>query len=438
MIYNTNGPLNPVLHEKILVDRDELGKCLSLLKNSDCYLAIAGPRQFGKTTLLYQIQHNLPSSKYGVAYIDFENMGDYDKTKFYSVVSSNIWKNLRPALENVQKEYSTHKVIDQDGFIKFLIYVSEHAPKFQKIFFLLDEVGGMPREIAWTSFLPSLRSIFHIGRSSSKDRKACSRLRFVFAGSTDLLTYVKHNSPIYNVCERVDVNEFNKDQVLKLVRNLTVYNEDQQKEIAKIVFDWTEGHPYLTQKILSIVDENKINMSNGSNSEKEINKLIESKILLGQDKNLSHLIKTLESKPDFKKIVYPIYKKEVNKKDVQYKEELLTEGLIKINAESHFLEPRNKVYFQAVNSLLEINPPVSELNTKSTIIGVMKNILSLPKYIGGFVLDTFGRHDAELSTKILWGYVILAVTIWIAFGNVDITDVVKAFVDIWRFFFPVK
>lgn len=438
MVYTTNGPLNPVQHQKIIIKREELDKCLSLLKNTDSYLAISGPRQFGKTTLLYQIQHNLSPQKYGISYIDFENMGDYDKTKFYKVVSSNIWNDLHSALENVEKDYPTHTIVDQDDFVKFLIYISEHATKFRKIFFLLDEIGGMSHEIAWTSFLPSLRKVFHIGRSSDKDRQACSRLQFVFVGSTDLLTYVKHNSPIYNICERIDVKEFSLDQVCMLAENLSFYSGGQRTEIGKIVFEWTEGHPYLTQKIFSILEENKVEIKDGGNLMKDIGKLIETKILLGQDKNITHLIKILESKSDYQKIIFPIYKGDGNKKDVQHKDELLTEGLLKINNETHFLEPRNKIYSSAIKHLVEIKLSISDVKPKSNLIVALKNALALPKYIGGFMLDTFGRHDSELSTKIVWGYIILAILILVISGYVGIMDITRMFVGIWHFFFPVK
>ena len=79
MIYNTSGPLNPKIHKHIILERKELNKSLILIKESDNYVAVSGPRQFGKTTLLYQIQDDLPANKFGVVYVDLENAGDYKK-----------------------------------------------------------------------------------------------------------------------------------------------------------------------------------------------------------------------------------------------------------------------------------------------------------------------------------------------------------------------
>jgi len=438
MIYNTSGPLNPKIHKHIILERKELNKSLILIKESDNYVAVSGPRQFGKTTLLYQIQDDLPANKFGVVYIDLENAGDYKKNKFYNVISRTIMNSSLGLPENIKTTYPLDKVIDQDKFVEFLIFISEHTPKFQKLIFLIDEIGGVPQEIAWKSFLPSLRWIFNAGRGNGKEGRLCSRLRFVFAGSTDLLHYVGHNSPINNVCERVEIKEFDNEQVFRLTRKLEILGENQQKEIANSIYEWAGGHPYLTQKILSVVEGNIAAFSNGK-SIKSLNELVESNIMSGQDKNVSHMVRMLESKPEYMTILYPVYKG-VNKKDVKYKEELITTGLLRIDDETHFLKPRNKIYFHLINSLLDVNAVKlkSDSRIQSKLLLAVINIISSPKYIGEVVLETFGRSNPAISTKIFWGYAIIITLLLLVLGFIDANTVSKIFITFWRFFFPVK
>ena len=437
MIYNTSGPLNPTTHKQIILERKELNKSLDLIKTTDNYVAISGPRQFGKTTLLYQIGHKLPTNKFKVSYTDLENTGDYDKSQFYNIISRKILDELENSLENTDKKYPVNKIIDQDKFIEFLMFISRYS-KAQKLVFLIDEIGGMPKELAWKSFLPSLRWIFNTGRGNGKDGKLCNRIRFVFAGSTDLLHYVGHNSPINNVCEKIEIKEFDDTQVHQLTKRLETLREEQHAEISKFIYEWTGGHPYLTQKLLMTVEENITNNSNKKPLQ-TLNDLIESEILSGIDKNISHVIKTLEIKPEYMPILYPIYKGE-NKKDVKYKEELITAGLLKIDNETHFLMPRNKIYFHTINSLLDINIVKLQNNSSihSRLLVASVNTILLPKYLGEFALETFGRSNPSQATKVIWGYILIFIFFLIVFGFIDIDLLIKYFIDFWRFFFPVK
>ena len=61
-----------------------------------------------------------------------------------------------------------------------------------------------------------------------------------------------------------------------------------------------------------------------------------------------------------------------------------------------------------------------------------------PRVIGRAVLDLFGRDKALDSTAILLGYGILVVGILLLWGILDFNALVNTFIEIWRFFFPVK
>ncbi len=64
--------------------------------------------------------------------------------------------------------------------------------------------------------------------------------------------------------------------------------------------------------------------------------------------------------------------------------------------------------------------------------------VSLPRVIGRFALDIFGRDKALDSTAILLGYVLIVLSVLAVWGIVDVNSLRDWFAGWWRFFFPVK
>ena len=66
-----------------------------------------------------------------------------------------------------------------------------------------------------------------------------------------------------------------------------------------------------------------------------------------------------------------------------------------------------------------------------------KNFLTLiPQVIGRFFLDIFGRDKATDLTAIILGYLVITITIGVAFGIINLEVVINWFKYNWRFFFP--
>jgi hypothetical protein len=65
--------------------------------------------------------------------------------------------------------------------------------------------------------------------------------------------------------------------------------------------------------------------------------------------------------------------------------------------------------------------------------------VELPRIIGRFVLDLFGRgKDSADSTHIVFGYVLLIIAGLVVWGIIDLDSLRNWFTGWWRFFFPVK
>lgn len=435
MKFNTSGPLNPLLHKDNIVERNELYNCLSIIKNSDEFVSIFGPRQFGKTTMLYQLQNILVPDRLGVAYIDFENMANFDISKFYKTTSNLVWDQMKDLLETDSRKYGIQKVTDQSSFIELLIYFANHTPKLHKLIFLFDEIGGIPYDIAWNSFLPTLRLIFNTGRGNGKNNVPYSKLRFVFAGTTDLIKYVGHNSPINNVCERIDLKEFSHEQVLDLTQNLSTFNESEKRIIAECIFYWCSGHPYITQRILAALEESH-SKKGIRDLNKHINKLIEEKFIYGNDKNTTHIIKTLEANPGYKEALTPVYKAGSKLKDIDCREELTVLGFIETDPITNYLKPRNAIYKRRIRLLLGLSESSQITETYAANIFYKSVIFifdTIPISIGKFLIEIIIRKDnpSTISSRIL-GWLIIIGVVLLAL-KILTPDLIISF---YRFFYP--
>jgi hypothetical protein len=84
----------------------------------------------------------------------------------------------------------------------------------------------------------------------------------------------------------------------------------------------------------------------------------------------------------------------------------------------------------------------------ATIAPVKKGILiqhilaasfvGLPRILGRFFLDIFGRDKASESSSIFLGYGVITLSLLILLGIFDFDTLLHTFKEIWRFFSPVE
>jgi len=112
----------------------------------------------------------------------------------------------------------------------------------QHIIFFFDEIDSTLSIPFSDDFFAALRAIYN-ARSTTPD---FSRLSFVFIGvaaPSDLIDNSKRTP--FNIGHRVELTNFSLEEIAPLAEG---FNCDAN-EILEWVFDWTGGHPYLTQRL---------------------------------------------------------------------------------------------------------------------------------------------------------------------------------------------
>jgi len=89
---------------------------------------------------------------------------------------------------------------------------------------------------------------------------------------------------------------------------------------------------------------------------------------------------------------------------------------------------------------VETAPVQPAAGKPSLLVRILSAVfVSLPRVIGRFALDIFGRgKDSADSTSVLLGYVLIVLSALVVWGIVDVNSLRDWFAGWWRFFFPVK
>lgn len=341
LIYTTNGPVD----DGFRIKRSEEDGIRELIVNDGPYVPLCCGRQMGKTTLMYQIRDRLQADDFGTAYLYLGNMSDLSSARFYEVICDELFKQLANCCESNIARPNARIVTDQPAFVDFMEWIATKTGRCNKIVIMLDEVGGVPREFA-SSFWGGLRSIF-------TRRGVFRRLRFVLAGELDL-SYLatSNNSPLINVCVTpfVELSDFTNNNVAELVEA----GLPGCDSISDSVYGWTSGHPYLTQKLCTLIATDKTahpeDWSDASIKDR-IDKLVTMYFQNREDSNLLHLENCLNQKPNYRKRIQRIMTDGSVGSTPMYRE-LAILGVVKLGTD-HQYRIRNRLYELAMRNYLE-------------------------------------------------------------------------------------
>ncbi len=249
-VFKTRGPLDPADDRAVYVPRPELDHLLHAAQSTrvDAYLAILSARQTGKTTLLYQLRYHLRPRGIGVALIDLAVVRDQSEARLYTYVAEQLRSEVGGTLpRRVEKEMlaPTNPI----EFRRFLLDLARHV-RTPRIVVLMDEVEAVPPEVA-DAFFGTWRSVFSSRRK--EDEVAFEKYLLVLCGARELHRLTSGpNSPL-NIAERIYLKDFDVAGVQVLADNFPRLGVNILPETAQWIYDYTGGHPYLTQKLCALV-----------------------------------------------------------------------------------------------------------------------------------------------------------------------------------------
>lgn len=247
-IFKTGGALAEE-NTAAYIERQADGEALTHLRAMH-YLLITEPRQQGKTSLIARLSRHSGSYGFRFGYIDLEDLASsMNEGAWFEV----LWDELMQSIGSVFADMILPAPRNCRDWLNRLYLLARAAEEqSSQIVIAFDEVGAMAKANWAESFFVSLRKFYN---QRAFTRPQCRRVTFVLSGAflpRDLITD-ETISP-FNVAQRVHIMDFTLEQVGELVAK-GAWNSEQANALAKRAHYWTDGQPYLTQSILSYLNE---------------------------------------------------------------------------------------------------------------------------------------------------------------------------------------
>lgn len=299
--FNTTGLCIGKKHYMVNIDK-KLNSIKKLISD-ELYFTINRPRQFGKTTILNELENRL-KDEYLIISISFEGIGDivFEDEKSFSTV---FLKLLAKSLNFQDKEASSRLKALYTEVLNFE-EVSDVLTEFimnenKEVILFIDEVDKSSNNQLFLSLLGMLRNKYLL-RNSGKDYTFKS---VILAGVHDVKTLKlklrpdderKYNSP-WNIAVDFDVDmSFCSEEIETMLVDYARdydFNMDT-KALSERIYFFTSGYPYLVSRICQHIDEKFYSEDKKPWTLEDIDKSI--KIILGEQNTLfDSMIKNLEN-----------------------------------------------------------------------------------------------------------------------------------------------
>jgi len=343
-------PDSPVYIER-RADQEMLGYLLD-----GKYIVLIKSRQTGKTSLIFRLRAQLANRNYTLAYVDVEGLDRHNEEAWYQALCAQLAPQLAGIIEGLPKPPPHYGKLKR--FLKDL--AERIAQRSWCLAIALDECGAIPQEWA-EDFFKVLRDVYDSREVSPEFRN----LTFILAGAFDPGDLIKDPrvSP-FNVATWVDLKDFDPPQVRQLVEHLGV-DEHAGHALAEFIYSWTSGHPYLTQKICSMLEEKGAPFVNEDVEEA-------ANWIWRQDQHLAHIFRQLEAEAavrDYLKTLVQGRVVQFNPTSDTRHRKLALIGVIKED-EHHNCVVRNRIYEEWLKAYFDKDgspPPPPPPSTKLRI-----------------------------------------------------------------------
>ncbi|MEG4809140.1 AAA-like domain-containing protein [Microcoleus sp. F8-D3] len=224
----------------------------ALKRGEFCY--VLNSRQMGKSSLLVRTLHRLQAEGFQCSTIDMTRIGSENITplQWYKGIVGDLWRsfnllgqvNLKTWWQE-QEEVSLLQRLSQ--FIENILLT--RFPK-ERIFIFVDEIDSiLSLDFAVDDFFALIRYCYN-QRAINPEYNRITFAIFGVATPSDLIAD-KNRTP-FNIGVAIDLSGFSLEEAQPLAKGLENVIANPQA-VLKEILDWTEGQPFLTQKICELV-----------------------------------------------------------------------------------------------------------------------------------------------------------------------------------------
>jgi WD40 repeat protein len=224
----------------------------ALVKGEFCY--VFNSRQMGKSSLLVQTRKRLEESGYACTTIDLTKIGSENITpsQWYKGIITELWQGFNLIGKFRLKSWwpETENISDLQNLSQFIESVILANVTAEKIFILVDEIDSiLGLDFPVDDFFALIRFCYN-QRATNPEYHRLSFALFGVATPSDLIQD-KSRTP-FNIGTAIDLGGFTLEQTQPLLPGLEAY-VSHPENVLKEILAWTNGQPFLTQKLCKLV-----------------------------------------------------------------------------------------------------------------------------------------------------------------------------------------
>jgi hypothetical protein len=224
------------------------------LKQGDfCY--VLSCRQMGKSSLMVKTKHRLQQQGFKCATVDMTNIGCDNITpeQWYKGVIGDLWMGFK-LIGKVNLKTWWQEQNDVSLLQKLSRFISEilltQFPD-EKLFIFIDEIDSiLSLDFSIDDFFKLIRFCYN-KRALSPEYNRITFAIFGVAMPSDLIQYRNHSTP-FNIGKAIELQGFTFHEAKVLAQGLES-NGNNPEKVLKEILAWTEGQPFLTQKLCRLL-----------------------------------------------------------------------------------------------------------------------------------------------------------------------------------------
>lgn len=252
----------------------------------DAYLF--APKHSGKTSLIAATSARLQTQDYRIANLDLAQIGERDAGKdagrWYYSIAYRLLRQLRIKVD-LQEWWQDKSILShRQRLFEFYIEVLLPNTKARVVVFI-DELQTIEQLDIAQQLLESITAV----NKARVTEPEFERLTFVLAGECDAarLATSQDQSPLV-VMEAIQLENFRREDVDLFAVELNLPATDAVTALDRI-FYWTDGQPYLTQKLARAVSRASIKGDVAAQVDQIVRNQFGSRSAVLQEPHLSHL-----------------------------------------------------------------------------------------------------------------------------------------------------
>src|SRR5258706_2229014 len=356
----------------------------ALMDREYCY--VLTPRQMGKSSLMIHTSQRLKDQNIKTAVVDIQGIGSNKDREWYASLLSQIRRGLRLSVDIEAWMKQKSNIGLGQLFVDFIqdVVLAEIS---EQVVIFLDEVDWMIKIDFRDDFFASIRSIYNARAQYSE----FNRISFVLLGvasPADLISEPTRTP--FNIGHAIPLQELSLEDAKPLQDGLDKVCPGEGERILERIFYWTNGHPYLTQKLCkSIAESTKTNWSDC-----EIDNLVD-RLLLSEESRKEANLKFIQDRIFSNEYFAQMLKLYKHVRQTKVKEngqsilqnQLMLSGLL--STRNGYLEVRNKIYEAVFNDKwISRNTPKNSQRIALITLGATLGIIILVT-LALFIIDFF-------------------------------------------------